>query len=116
MSPIGEINHLGNTKRQNYCSHKIFTLNKNKPNELISFYELGITVKTHTGTRLVKRDYIDFAWNKLLEDGVLFQNDYKKSTHRSSFILTLFVNYGLPEVNSISPLSIKLNVFNNNPD
>lgn len=91
---------------------KIFTLARNRPNEILKFDKLGITVKTDSGTHLVERHYIDFAWNNLLEDGVLFQNDHKKSTHRSSFILTLFVNYRLAEINSNSPLSIQLAVPN----
>ncbi len=60
-------------RSRNTIPTNIFSLTKNGTYKLLKFDEIGITVKIYTGTYLVKKDFIDFAWDNLLKDGFLFQ-------------------------------------------
>lgn len=89
----------------------IFTLKRQKANEILEINDFGILVKTEKGTKLIKKEWIKQAWENLVNDGVLFRNEHEKSSYRSSFILSLFSRFNFIETSTKGRLSIKLKKF-----
>jgi len=85
----------------------LHTLKSHKPNEIIKFGNIGITIKTKDTPGIVTKDRIKHAWNNLVNDEVLFQGDHSKSTYRSSFMLALFSELEFVEKMLQKPISIK---------
>jgi len=86
----------------------IFTLKRQKANEILEINDNGILVKTEKGTKLVKIEWIKQAWKNLVNDGILYRDEHEKSTYRSSFILSLFSHFDFIVTSSKGRLSIKL--------
>lgn len=86
----------------------IFTLKRQKTNEILEINDKGILVKTEKGTNLVNIELIKKAWENLVKDGVLYRNEHEKSTYRSSFILSLFSQFNFIVTSLKGRLSIKL--------
>jgi hypothetical protein len=87
----------------------IYTLKKRKPNKVIQISDTGLLVQADKEPKLIKIDLIKTAWHNLVKDGILYQAEYKKSTHRSSFILGLFSILNFVEASLETPIYIKLN-------
>ena len=73
------------------CS--IYTLKHNKENEIMEINNEEILVKTEKGTNLVKIKLIEKVWKNLVKDGILYRDDHKKSSYRSSFIFSLLSQF-----------------------
>ena len=86
----------------------IFTLRKQKANEILEISDDGILVKTEKGTKLVKIEWVKQAWENLVKDGVLYRDEHEKSSYRSCFILYLFSHFEFIEASLKGRLSIKL--------
>jgi hypothetical protein len=68
----------------------IFTLGRDRPNEIVEISDDGILVKTTSEPKMVSMEMIIKAWLNLVNDGVLFRDEHEKATYRSSFICALF--------------------------
>ncbi len=86
----------------------IYTLKGNKPNEIVKFGDIGITVRTEGPYKIITKILIKKAWENLVNDGILYQKDHEKSTYRSSFILTLFSQLDFVNIIREGPLCVKL--------
>jgi len=91
----------------------IFTLKRQKVNEILEINDIGFLVKTEKGTKLVKIEWIKQAWENLVNDGVLYRDEHEKSSYRSSFIFSLFSQFDFIETSSKGRLSIKLKKISN---
>jgi len=86
----------------------IFTLKRQKANEILEINDNGILVKTEKGTKLVKIEWIKQAWKNLVNDGILYRDEHEKSTYRSSFILALFSQFNFVQFDLRGRTHIKL--------
>lgn len=86
----------------------LYTLGKNKPNKIIEFKNSGITVESEKGEDFIGINKIEKAWKHLVEDGFLNRSEHKKSSYRSSFILSFFHELDYIEIEQRKPLIIKI--------
>lgn len=77
---------------------KIYTLSSQKLNIVESIDEKGLLVTTEKDTKLVEFGKIKQAYEYLLNDSILFLDDYEKATYRSSFICALLSQLDCVEV------------------
>jgi hypothetical protein len=86
----------------------IFTFGRERPNEIVEISDNGILVKKTGEPTLVSMEIIKNAWLYLVNDGVLFRDEYDKASYRSSFICALFSRLDYIEENLEEKTSIKL--------
>ncbi|ARU59841.1 hypothetical protein CBW65_01315 [Tumebacillus avium] len=69
----------------------IKTLTRKKPNQIIDITPDGdIIVTTEDGTDTVKKAWVEQAWNTLVENTIIVDDDLPApARHRSSFIMAL---------------------------
>jgi len=86
----------------------IYTLGRDKPNEITKIGDEGLMVKTEAEPKLISIKMIKKAWLNLVNDGVLFRDEHKKASYRSSFISALFSTLDYIEENLKGKISIRL--------
>lgn len=93
-------------------SGSIYTLTHNKENKIVEitnkFIEVKTDVKTAKKPAKIKLDTLKKSWKHLVNDGVLVQKEYRKSSYRSAFVVTLFSLLDCVEILSKDSVIIKL--------
>ena len=96
--------------------YSIYTIKHNKENKIIEINNKGIMVKTEKGIDLIKIELIEKAWENLVKDRILYRDDHKKSTYRSSFIFALFSHFKFIKINDTAPIYMELINLDKNID